>query len=62
MAARRSWWAAVILVMVGGTPAGCESGQDQKPFRAETDLVMVTATVLDRDGRIIEVASQVFDI
>lgn len=51
MAATRTGLAAVMLMFFGGMSAGGSSGQDQKPFRAETDLVMVTATVLGRDGR-----------
>lgn len=58
MGARRSWLATVILVIVGATSAGGKSGQNQKTFRTETDLVMVTATVLDRDGRTVTSLAQ----
>lgn len=51
MSATRTGLAAVMLMLSGGMSAGGSSGQEQKPFRAETDLVMVTATVLGRDGR-----------
>lgn len=56
MGARRGWSAAVILLIAGATAV--EPGQDQKPFRAETDLVMVTATVMDRDGRTVTSLAQ----
>lgn len=53
MRARHKWLAAVVLAGVAGAALRGESRQNQKPFRAETDLVMVTATVLDREGRTI---------
>jgi VWFA-related protein len=51
MRARHRWLAAVVLAGVAGAALRSESRQNQKPFRAEIDLVMVTATVLDREGR-----------
>lgn len=50
MAAKRMWPIATLIVVVTSALLAALP-QDQKTFRAETDLVLVTATVLDRDGR-----------
>jgi len=50
MAAKRMWLVASLLFVVATGAVRGAARQDQKTFRAETDLVRVTATVLDRDG------------
>lgn len=52
-----AWRHLVALIAVVGlargavSAVGASSRQDRAVFRTETDLVVVTATVLDRDGR-----------
>lgn len=51
MTRQRYWVIAALLVPLAAVELRGMLLQDQRPFRAETDLVIVTATVLDRDGK-----------
>lgn len=57
MRPKRPWLVADVLVVEATGALRGSPRQNQRTFRAQTGLVLVTATVLDRDGWALEPAT-----